>query len=203
MSWIEAKHRRSEEKAELLQSAELEKIRLARERLFEELSTLAYDKHGLSIEEINITYPFLSNDTDYSDYGTDTYRLAKALNGRGRILKLETLSPSMLHQHGLYAHLANSPASSGFPTACSYSTALKALLKLERKYQYKSAQVIEASTVYITFKHEGATSFVSTDEIMPDGSPRQINKQLPIVCDKDYFNVRTLFLLVSTQHQSE
>ncbi|MDO7887850.1 hypothetical protein [Hymenobacter cheonanensis] len=200
MSWIEAKHRRSEEKAELLQSAELEKIRLARESLFEVLSALAYDKHGLSIEEVDVTYLFLSDDTDCSDYGTDTYRLAKELNGRGRILKLETLSPFMLHKHGLYAHLANSPASSGFPAACSYSTALKALLGLERKYQYKSAQVIEDSSVYITFKHEGTNSFVSTDEIMPDGSPRQITKQLPVVCDKDYFNVRTLFLLVSARH---
>lgn len=200
MSWIEAKHRRSEEKAELLQSAELEKIRLARERLFEKLSALGYDNHGLSSEEVDVTYLFLSNDTDCSDYGTDTYRLAKELNGRGRILKLETLSPSMLHQLGLYAHLANSPASSGFPAACSYSTALKALLELEKKYQDKSAQVIGDSSVYITFKHEGANSFVSTDEIMPDGSPRQITKQLPVVCDKDYFNVRTLFLLVSARH---
>ncbi|HEX8326056.1 MAG TPA: hypothetical protein VF629_00860 [Hymenobacter sp.] len=198
MSWIEAKHRRSEEKAELLQSAELEKIRLAREKLFEELSALGYDKHGLSIEEVDVSYLFLSNDTDCSDYGTDTYRLAKERSARGRILRLDTLSPSMLHQHGLYAHLANSPASSGFHAACSYSTALKGLIGIERKYQYKSAQVIEASTVYITFKHEGANSFVSTDEIMPDGSPRQITKQLPIVCDKDYCNVRTLFLLVST-----
>lgn len=200
MSWIEAKHRRSEEKAELLQSAELEKIRLARESLFEVLSALAYDKHGLSIEEVDVTYLFLSDDTDCSDYGTDTYRLAKELNGHGRILKLETLSPLMLHRHGLYAHLANSPASSGFPAACSYSTALKALLGLERKYQYKSAQVIEDSSLYITFKHEGTNTFVSTDEIMPDGSPRQITRQLPVVCDKDYFNVRTLFLLVSARH---
>lgn len=196
MSWVEAKHRRSEEKAEMLQAEELAKIDKSREEIYEKVSQLTYDKHGVSVEQVELSYLFLSDDTGCSDYGTDTYRLAKLTNAYGRIVKIETISPSLLRKNDLFSHLASTPASHKFPSACGYSSVLRETMKLERKYKYKSSHVSELSHVLITFNHESVSCFASDyNKPMPDGAPRTATRELKIVCEKDFSEIRIIFLM--------
>jgi hypothetical protein len=203
MSWIEAKHRRSEEKAELLQSEEIAKIMASRTSLYEIVSKVAYDKNGVSYEELEIPYYYLSDDIAYSDYGTDTYRLAKETKSYGRIVKLDTISPIMLEKHDLYSHLANSPASHRFPKAISHSDLIKETLGISSNYEYKSCAISYLSTVTIIFKHKLLSCFASEHkDIMYDGLQSIITKDFGIVSEKDFNDIRILFLIIPNPIQT-
>lgn len=196
MCWVEAKHRRSEEKAELLQSEEIAKIYAARESSYETVCKAVYDKDGVSTEQFEFSYFYLSDETSYSDYGTDTYRLAKEVKTFGRIVKLDTISPLMLQKHDLYSHLANAPASHRFPKALGYSSLLKETIGVSKKYGYKSCAISSLSSVSITLKHENLSCFASEHkDVMYDGLPSIINREFGIISEKDYGDIRVLFLL--------
>jgi hypothetical protein len=197
MSWVEAKHRSSEERAELLQSKEIAKIQAARASLYEIVSRISYDKDGVSNEQFELSYSYLSDDTDCSDYGTDTYKLAKETKLYGRIMRLDTISPIMLQKHDLYSHLANVPASHRFPKAISYSALIKEMLGISSNYEYKSCIISHLSSVTVTFKHKALSCFASEyKDIMHDGLQSTITRDFGIISEKDFTDIRILFLII-------
>lgn len=198
MGWLEAKHRRSEEKAEILQIFEIEKIAASRHNLYEQVSNLSYDKHNVSRELLDYSFLYLSDDTACSDYGTDTYQLAKENRLLGRVLKLETISPTLIKKHSLYEHLANTPASPLFSASINYSLPLNEIIKTNKNYEYKSCIIYPLKSVRVTLKHKDMrqVSFRNNDT-MPDGLPSLINLDFSIISEKDFQDIRVLFLLVS------
>ncbi|UYZ65294.1 hypothetical protein [Hymenobacter weizhouensis] len=196
MSWIEAKHRRSEEKAQMLQELEINKIRKQREDLFAIVDKLSYDNFGISRDVVEVSHCYLSDDTDCSDYGTDTYRLAKQVKLQGRVMQLDTISPTLLRKHDLYTHLANAPASHRFPAACSGSAVLRESLGLTREYNYKTCIIDELSHVSVTFSHGNAHCIDLGKSVMPDDVQRYLTKRLSIISEKDFSDVRVLYLIL-------
>lgn len=106
MSWIESKHRRSEEKAEELQGGEWQKIKagilLLGERIKAFKGTLGI--YGFNFE---VTYPFLSDKIESTDYRTDTYNLADSATVTGKIFKAVCLSPAFCEKHSFNKYESN------------------------------------------------------------------------------------------------
>jgi hypothetical protein len=197
MGWLEAKHRRSEEKAEALQAEELTKIQLSRKILCEKVEPLEYDKYGVSIELLEIEYKYLSEETGCSDYSTDTYRLVKESTVYGRVIKFDTISPAFIEKYGLYGKFALSPATNNFPVAIDYSVLLNCIIEKKQKYQYKSSWLMPFNEVVVSLKHRDSNRVdLRHLGIMPDGLPASVLKSLDIIAEKDQGDIRTLFLLV-------
>lgn len=200
MGWLEAKHRRSEEKAERLQLEELEKIRACRVSAFDRVAKLNYDKYGVSSEQLEFLHVYLSEDTDCSDYGTDTYRLAKETRLYGRVIKFDTISPAFVHKHSLYDNLARTPASHRFPTAIDYSPLLNEMIRYRKRYQYKACYMLSSDVTNVVLKHRDLSRIECRNmETMYDGLPATVNKEFNIITEQDFTDIRILFLLATDE----
>lgn len=199
MSWLEAKHRRSEEKAEKLQSEEIEKIQVSRANNYENVSNLDYDKYGVSVEQLELPYAYLSDETCCSDYGTDTYRLAKEIKLCGRIIKLDTISPEFVRKHNLYDNLTRTPASPRFPSAVKHSPLLYEVGKNKHMYNYKSCYMPSSDAVNVLLGHIDSNRVeYKNRQTMPDGLPTILNEEFKIVSEKDFSDIRIFFLLAAS-----
>ncbi|WP_299756500.1 hypothetical protein [uncultured Pontibacter sp.] len=106
MGWLDSKHRRSEEEAETLQVEEIEKIHNRLSEVYAEVAgkkalKSVLDKRGFDFENIfEFETMYLSDETQYTEYTTDRYRLAKPILVRGYIYKIIYLSDKLVKNIG-------------------------------------------------------------------------------------------------------
>lgn len=100
MGWIESKWRHSEALADELQKEEIFKINEILERNGAEFKAVI-NKSSVITPKVEVDMPYLSTETKYTNYATDTYRLAKTKKVTGRIYKLVTLSPEFVSKYKL------------------------------------------------------------------------------------------------------